>query len=114
MAGQVYKYQDLVKCATEYRTILSTDKYSQKTIMYIAPGKNVGREMHPQTDQTVIVLQGNGFAMLSPCDKPEQIDVQEFHIHDMIDVPAGIYHDFYNYDPDNGLKLLVIYSPPLH
>jgi len=114
MSGKVFKYQDLVADATQYRTIIKTDKYSQKTIMYIEPGKCVGREIHHNADQTVIILQGNGFAMLSPPDNPDKIDVIEFHTHDMIDVPAGIYHDFYNYDPDCGLKLLVVYSPPIH
>lgn len=112
--GLIINLCKLAQESVEFRTIVQKTPHSEVVTMNVAPGKNIGREIHPKTDQYIMVLSGNGYAILSPPNKSEYIEYIEIDNTKFVTVPAGVAHDIYNYDMKTPLKLLIIYSNPLH
>jgi mannose-6-phosphate isomerase-like protein (cupin superfamily) len=73
--------------------------------MSIPAGEEIGREVHPDTDQILFVLDGEGRAIVNGLAS----DVEE---NDVVFVPAGTEHNLFNTDDDEDLKIVTIYSPP--
>jgi mannose-6-phosphate isomerase-like protein (cupin superfamily) len=95
-----------------FRTVLWTGEHSQLTVMRIAPGEDIGKEVHPDHDQFIRIEQGNGRAELGPSED----EVAETHdVKDAwaIIVPAGTWHNVVN-TGDGDLKVYSLYSPPEH
>jgi mannose-6-phosphate isomerase-like protein (cupin superfamily) len=95
-----------------FRTVLWTGEHSQLTVMRIAPGEDIGKEVHPDHDQFIRIEQGNGRAELGPSED----EVEETHdVKDAwaIIVPAGTWHNVVN-TGDGDLKVYSLYSPPEH
>lgn len=96
----------LTKQNTNFRTVLYTGKHSQIVAMSIPVGGDIGEEVHPQTDQILFFVDGEGQAVLNGEKRP----VEE---HDVVFVPAGTTHNFIN-TGDEDLKLFTVYAPPAH
>lgn len=96
----------ITKENTNFRTVLFTGKYSQIVAMNIAPGVDIGEEVHPNTDQMLFIVAGQGEAIFNG-------ETRKIEKHKVIFVPAGITHNFKN-TGDKELKLFTIYSPPEH
>jgi mannose-6-phosphate isomerase-like protein (cupin superfamily) len=95
-----------------FRTVLWTGEHSQLTVMRIAPGEDIGKEVHPDHDQFIRIEQGNGRAELGPSED----EVEETHdVKDAwaIIIPAGTWHNVVN-TGDGDLKVYSLYSPPEH
>lgn len=102
----VEEIKKLAKENTDFRRVLYTGKYSQIVAMCIPVGEDIGEEVHPNVDQILIIIDGEGEAILNG----EAKIVKE---HDVIFVPAGVTHNIKNTD-DEELKLFTVYAPPEH
>jgi mannose-6-phosphate isomerase-like protein (cupin superfamily) len=105
MKGYVENIEKETKENENFRKVLYTAKFSQLVVMALAPGEEIGEEVH-ELDQFLRIEQGKGKAIL---------DGVEHEIEDdfAIVVPAGTRHNFVN-TGDESMKLYTIYSPPEH
>ncbi len=74
--------------------------------MTLPVGGDIGSETHATTDQTFIIVKGEGRANIGN-------EIQPFEKKDILFVPAGTVHDIVNTGQVD-LKLLTVYSPPNH
>jgi mannose-6-phosphate isomerase-like protein (cupin superfamily) len=97
---------------TNFRTVVFTGRHEQLTLMRLAPGEDIGREMHPDVDQFLRVEVGRGRVEFGTTEA--QID-ESYDVEDgwAIIVPAGVWHDLVN-TGDGELKLYSLYAPPNH
>lgn len=96
----------ITKENTNFRTVLYTGKYTQIVAMSIPVGGDIGEEVHPNTDQIIFIVDGDGEAILNG-------ETRRIEEHDVVFVPAGTTHNFKNID-DEELKLFTVYAPPEH
>ena len=89
-----------------FRRVLLTGAHEQVVVMTIPPGGEIGDEVHPETDQVLLFVDGHGEA---------RIDGRTSAIgsNDLVLVPAGTRHNFVNTGA-NPLRLVTIYAPPHH
>ncbi|WP_168581495.1 cupin domain-containing protein [Gephyromycinifex aptenodytis] len=95
-----------------YRTTLWTGKNLQLTLMAIAPGDDVGLEVHEDHDQFLRIESGRGRAQMGPAKDNFTLD-QEVGDDWAVLVPAGSWHNVTNIG-DEPLKLYSLYAPPEH
>jgi mannose-6-phosphate isomerase-like protein (cupin superfamily) len=95
-----------------FRTVVFTGEHTQLTVMRLAPGEDIGREVHPNLDQFIRVEQGAGRAELGSTE--DRVD-ETYDVEDdwAIVVPAGVWHNVVNTGTGE-LKLYSLYSPPEH
>ncbi|EKD91204.1 MAG: cupin 2 conserved barrel protein [uncultured bacterium] len=101
--------KDITKKAldnTYFRQVLDTGKYTQVVIMSIPKGGEIGEEVHPDTDQVLFCVAGEGKTVLDGAEEP-------FLKNDLVLVKAGTKHNFINTGQDD-LKIITSYSPPHH
>lgn len=91
---------------TDFRRVLHTGKYNQLVAMNIPVGEDLGEEVHPETDQILFFVDGDGEAVLDG-------EIRHVEKHDVVFVPAGTTHNFKNVG-DEDLKLFTVYAPPEH
>ena len=97
---------------TDFRRVLFTGRQTQLTVMRLAPGEEIGVEMHDDVDQFLRIEQGSARVTFGP--SADHVDEE----HDVGDdwaviVPAGVWHNVIN-TGDGDLKLYSLYSPPEH
>ena len=97
---------------TDFRRVLFTGRRTQLTVMSLAPGEEIGVEMHDHLDQFLRIEQGRARVTFGP--SADTVDVE----HDVADdwaviVPGGVWHNVVN-TGDGDLKLYSLYSPPEH
>jgi len=100
---------DIVKKAkanSYFREVLATGPHSQVVVMSIPPGGEIGSEVHPDIDQVLIFVQGEGQAILNGEKSAVAVDR-------LVHVPAGTRHNFVNTGKTD-LRLYTIYAPPEH
>jgi mannose-6-phosphate isomerase-like protein (cupin superfamily) len=95
-----------------FRTVAFTGKYVQLTVMRLAPGEDIGAEVHDDHDQFIRIEEGQGRLELGQSE-----DAMDEH-HDVQDdwafvVPAGAWHNVVN-TGSGDLKLYSLYAPPEH
>ena len=95
-----------------YRTALWTGRHLQLTLMNIPVGGEIGLEVHPDTDQFLKIVSGNGMTMMGPAEN--RLNYQR-HVFDgyAVFVPAGTWHKIVN-TGNRPLKIYTIYAPPHH
>jgi mannose-6-phosphate isomerase-like protein (cupin superfamily) len=101
--------EDIVKRAkanSYFREVLSTGPNSQVVVMSIPPGGDIGSEVHPDVDQVLVFVQGEGEAILDGEKSAIAVDR-------LVHVPAGTRHNFVNTGKTD-LRLYTIYAPPEH
>lgn len=91
---------------SDFRRVVYTSKYSQLVLMSLAPGEDIGEEVH-DLDQFFRIEGGEGKVI---------IDGVEHAVADgsAVVVPAGARHNVVNTSDTEALKLYTIYSPPEH
>ena len=95
-----------------FRTVLFTGQHLQLTVMRLAPGEDIGREVHPDNDQFLRIEQGEGRVEFG--STPDGVDeTHEIHDDFAVIVPAGTWHNVVN-TGSGDLKLYSIYAPPHH
>ncbi len=107
MVGYVGNIEDLAESNQNFRQVVFTASHSQLVVMSLAPGEDIGEEVHPNVDQFFRIEEGEGKVV---------IDGHENPIYEgfAVVVPAGARHNVINTSVDKPLKLYTIYSPPNH
>lgn len=98
--------EQLTKDNESFREVLFTGEHAQLVVMSIRPGEDIGMETHPDVDQLLFIVDGEGTAVL---------DGRSFGFEkgSVICVPAGTEHDVIN-NSDAPVRLFTTYSPPEH
>ena len=95
-----------------FRTAVWTGCHLQMTVMCIPPCGEIGFEIHPNTDQLIIVEQGTAVVKIGKCEN--QMDFQQNICKgDAVFIPAGTGHNVVNIGR-NALKVSSVYAPPNH
>lgn len=89
-----------------FRRVLLTGEHEQVVVMTIQPGGEIGDEVHPDTDQLLVFLDGRCEARLDGV-------TSEVGPNDLVFVHAGTRHNFVNVG-DTELRLITVYAPPAH
>ncbi len=100
---------DLVQSARDndaYRRVLMTGAHLQVALMTIQPGREVGEELHPHTDQILYIVDGSGDAILDG-------DTSKISPGRLVFVAAGTRHNFVN-TGEVPLRIATVYAPPEH
>jgi mannose-6-phosphate isomerase-like protein (cupin superfamily) len=112
MAGWVGDIERETLANETFRTVVFTGGHLQLTVMRLAPGEDIGREVHPDTDQFLRVEQGTGRLELSRSEDTVE-ETHDVEADWAMIVPAGLWHNVVN-TGDDELKLYSIYTPPEH
>lgn len=96
----------------QFRVAHWTGKKLQMTVMSIAPGGEIGLEVHPDGDQFIRVEEGEGRVVMGETEDHLTFDMK---VSDdwAIFIPAGHWHNVIN-TGDEPLKVYVLYAPPEH
>lgn len=95
-----------------FRTVVFTGEHAQLTVMRLAPGEDIGWEMHDDRDQFLRLEQG--LARLDVGENEDAVDEK----HDVgpdwaAVIPAGTWHNVVNTGSED-VKLYSLYAPPEH
>jgi mannose-6-phosphate isomerase-like protein (cupin superfamily) len=100
---------DIMKAAwtnEAFRREVRTGDHEQVVVMTIPAGGEIGEEVHPDTDQVFVFLDGHGEAVLDGA-------TSAFAANDLVFVRAGTPHNIVN-TGTSPLRLITIYAPPQH
>jgi mannose-6-phosphate isomerase-like protein (cupin superfamily) len=89
-----------------FRREVPTGVHEQVVVMTIPVGGEIGEEVHPETDQVLVFVDGRGEAQLDG-------ESSEIGANDLVFVRAGTRHNFVN-TGDEPLRLITVYAPPEH
>jgi mannose-6-phosphate isomerase-like protein (cupin superfamily) len=98
--------EELAEDNRDFRQVLYTGPHLQLVVMSLAPGEDIGEEVHPDTDQFFRVESGKGEVSIEGHTTWIEGDVA-------IVVPAGSRHNIRN-TGDRPLRLSTLYAPPQH
>ena len=107
MKGYHTNIEEQTLSNTNFRKVLFTAKFSQLVVMSLAPGEEIGLEVHPNVDQFFRFEQGEAKILIDG----EELNVRQ---DDVVIIPAGTEHNIINTSANDELKLYTIYSPPNH
>jgi mannose-6-phosphate isomerase-like protein (cupin superfamily) len=97
---------------SNFRTTLWSGEHLQMTLMCIPEGCDIGLEVHPDTDQCLLVECGRGRVCMG-----KSADSMTFECTvcsgSAVFVPAGMYHNIINTACES-LKIASVYAPPHH
>ena len=106
MKGFVDDIESLTKENSKFRRVLYTGRNLQLVLMALAPGEDIGEEVHPDRDQFFRIEKGRGEAWIDG-------HVTEIKGESAVVVPAGARHNIKN-TGEKPLKLYTLYGPPEH
>lgn len=106
MSDQLHNLRQQAIENTNFRKVLDTGRNTQVVAMSIAVGEDIGSEVHPENEQILINIQGQGKSVVDGVEYP-------FEENDLVVVRPGTRHNFIN-TGDSPLKIITIYSPPHH
>ena len=106
MKGYVGNIEKLSLENEYFRQVLFTSNLSQLVVMALAPGEDIGEEVHAEHDQFFRIESGEGKVIL---------EGEEFAVSDGtgVVVPAGVRHNLINTSAEV-MRLYTIYTPPEH
>lgn len=104
--GFVDDIEKLTEENTDFRRVLYTGHNLQLVLMSIAPGEEIGAEVHEDRDQFFRIEGGEGEVSIDGV-------VHKVKADDGIIVPAGARHNVVNVGTEP-LKLYTLYGPPEH
>lgn len=99
-------FSDKVEANTFFRQEIATGNHTQIVMMSIEPGSDIGKEVHEDNDQILMLVSGAGKALIGT----EETD---FEVGDVAMVPSGTEHNFTTVG-DNPMKIITFYSPAHH
>ncbi len=97
---------DIARTSDDFRRVLMTGPKMQIVVMTIPPGQEIGEETHPDVDQMLFFIDGDGEAILDG-------ERSEVAAGRLVLVRAGVRHNFVN-SGDRPLRLVTAYAPPEH
>ena len=112
MLGWVGNIEQMTLDNTTFRTVVFTGAHTQLTMMRLAPGEDIGREVHPDRDQFLRLEQGTVRVELGGSEEAIE-ETHDVAADWAFIVPAGVWHNVVN-TGENEVKLYSLYSPPEH
>ena len=112
MRGWSANIEEATTNNSTFRTVVFTGKHMQLTVMSIAPGEEIGLEVHEHIDQFLRVEEGSAKVVLG-ASKDKLDETHELRDDWAVIVPAGTWHNVIN-TGKTPLKLYSIYTPPEH
>jgi len=109
MAIELSNEVDIMQAARAndaFRQVLLTGEKEQVVVMTIPVGGDIGSEVHPDTDQVLVFVDGQGRAELDGV-------TTLVGPNDLVFVRAGTRHNFTN-TGEVPMRLITIYAPPEH
>jgi len=106
MEGFVDDIADRTGENSDFRRVLYTGHQMQLVLMSIAPGEDIGEEVHDDGDQFLRIEEGEGEVVIDGHRSRVKDDVA-------IVVPAGAHHNIIN-TGTKPMKLYTLYAPPHH
>lgn len=106
MIGFCGNIEDLTEKNTDFRRVLYSGTKLQLVVMSVAPGTELGGEIHDDTDQFFRIESGKGMVVIDGA-------THKVTAGDGVVVPAGAHHNVICTGHD-ALKLYTIYGPPHH
>ena len=97
---------------TNYRRVAWSGRYLQVTLMSIPVGRDIGLEMHPETDQFLRLDAGRGRVQIGP-SKDRLTFEEEVSDGWCILIPAGSWHNVTN-TGEEPMQVYAIYAPAHH
>jgi mannose-6-phosphate isomerase-like protein (cupin superfamily) len=97
---------DVVRHNDYFRRVVETGDHEQVVVMTLKVGEDIGKEVHPTTDQVFLFIEGKGEAVLNESSR-------SFDEGDLVFVRAGTWHNIINRG-DVPLRLITIYAPAAH
>lgn len=107
MHGYKANIEQLTRSNAKFRQVLYTAGHSQLVLMSLAPGEEIGLEVHQDNDQFFRFEQGKGKVVVGETE-------YQVGDGDAVVVPAGTSHNVANVSTSEPLKLYTIYSPAHH
>lgn len=105
MNGYITNIEQATRENTDYRRVLYTAKHHQLVLMSLAPGEEIGEEVH-ELDQFFRFEEGEGKVVIDGVE-------HEVKDGDAVIVPEGARHNVVNIGSGT-LRLYTIYAPPNH
>jgi mannose-6-phosphate isomerase-like protein (cupin superfamily) len=112
MLGWVGNIEELTLDNTNFRTVVFTGGHTQLTLMRLASGEDIGREVHPHLDQFLRLEQGSARVEFGSTEDTIE-ETHDVEADWAFIVPAGVWHNVVN-TGDQEVKLYSLYSPPEH
>ena len=97
---------ELAEANPWFRKVVATGPNTQVVVMSLPPGGEIGMETHPDVDQVLVFVSGEGAAILD--GKRSKVGPGS-----LVQVPAGTRHNFVNTGLKD-LRLYTVYAPPEH
>ncbi len=106
LKGFIDNLEDLTEDNRAFRRVVYTGRHLQLVLMSLAPGEDIGEEVHATHDQFFRVEEGEGAVVINGVRTRLRDD-------DAVIVPAGARHNVFNTGREP-LKLYTLYGPPEH
>lgn len=98
--------EELTIANNDFRRVLYTGQHLQLVLMSLAPGEEIGEEVHEDRDQFFRFEEGEGVVVIDGKDNAVKEDMA-------VIVPAGARHNVRN-TTDEPLQFYTLYGPPDH
>ena len=109
---QSFDLEEATRANRDYRTVAWSGRYLQLTLMSILPGKDIGLEMHAETDQFLRLDAGRGRVEMGP-SKDRLTFTREVSDGWCVLIPAGTWHNVTNIG-NEPMQVYAIYAPAHH
>ncbi len=97
---------EIARTSDDFRRELATGTTTQLVAMKLEPGEEIGEEVHEDGDQIVLIVEGEGEAVLDGERAP-------LRAGQAVVIPGGTRHNVINAGSEP-LRLLTVYAPPEH
>lgn len=106
MKGYVENIEEATIANEDFRRVVYTGRHLQLVLMTLAPGCDIGEEVHEDIDQFFRIEEGEGEIRIDGVANRVEDDFA-------VIVPAGARHNVVN-TGSQPLRLYTIYGPPEH
>lgn len=106
MHGFIGDIERLTDDNEDFRHVLYTGAHLQLVLMTLAPGEDIGEEVHLRNDQFFRIEAGRGHVVIDG----EQSKIKKDFV---VVVPAGARHNIVN-SGEKSMRLYTLYAPPRH
>ena len=109
---QAFDLEQATRENRNYRSVAWSGRHLQVTLMSIAVGRDIGLEMHPDTDQFLRLDAGRGRVQIGPAKDQLTFEAEVADGWCML-IPAGSWHNVSNIG-DEPMQIYAIYAPAHH
>lgn len=106
MHGFIGDIERLTDDSEDFRHVVYTGAHLQLVLMTLAPGEDIGEEVHLTHDQFFRIEAGKGHVVIDGVQSKIKKDFA-------VIVPAGALHNIVN-SGEKSMRLYTLYAPPRH